>query len=298
MGTAGVGGSAIVGSGAFSRVESQRQVKIETVGDEDAYLRLLYNEHILFDCETEQPLLWVTNQLKSTIENISFDVEVVSSNGGDVIVEVTTVPDSLEVGEEGEILADLTCEEDGTVTVNFDIEVDGEDFEVIAHRTDEIEIECSCPEETAWAKVDDPTENRLNEIDGINTNKWGWYMPYEVGDEVTGEFIVGAGNNDPGKGEYVGTVDVTANSDELTVDVEMDEGYTLVGSHLYADETTDRLADINAAPGQFDYDNGDNEYDEEDEAYVIPLEAIGDGVSLGNDVVLALHGEVNGNFDD
>ena len=40
IGTAGaaIGGSALVGSGAFSRVESQRQVSIEVATDEDAYL--------------------------------------------------------------------------------------------------------------------------------------------------------------------------------------------------------------------------------------------------------------------
>ena len=42
IGTAGaaIGGSALVGSGAFSRVESQRQVRIEVAQDPDAYLGL------------------------------------------------------------------------------------------------------------------------------------------------------------------------------------------------------------------------------------------------------------------
>ena len=43
IGTAGaaIGGSALVGSGAFSRVESQRTVNIEVAKDEDAYLGLV-----------------------------------------------------------------------------------------------------------------------------------------------------------------------------------------------------------------------------------------------------------------
>ena len=43
IGTAGaaIGGSALVGSGAFSRVESQRAVNIEVARDEDAYLGLV-----------------------------------------------------------------------------------------------------------------------------------------------------------------------------------------------------------------------------------------------------------------
>ena len=41
IGTAGaaIGGSALVGSGAFSRVESQRMVSIQVASDDDAYLR-------------------------------------------------------------------------------------------------------------------------------------------------------------------------------------------------------------------------------------------------------------------
>lgn len=40
MGSAAVGGSALVGSGAFTRVESQRRVNIEIAEDPDAYLGL------------------------------------------------------------------------------------------------------------------------------------------------------------------------------------------------------------------------------------------------------------------
>lgn len=39
-GSAGIGGSALVGSGAFTRVESQRQVTIDVATDPDAYLGL------------------------------------------------------------------------------------------------------------------------------------------------------------------------------------------------------------------------------------------------------------------
>jgi len=38
VGTASLGGSAVIGTGAFSRVESQREVGVEVVGDPEAYL--------------------------------------------------------------------------------------------------------------------------------------------------------------------------------------------------------------------------------------------------------------------
>ena len=40
VGGATIGGSALIGSGAFSRVESNRQVHIEVAKDPDAYLGL------------------------------------------------------------------------------------------------------------------------------------------------------------------------------------------------------------------------------------------------------------------
>ena len=175
MGTAGIGGSAIVGSGAFSRVESKRQVKIETVGDDEAYLRLVYNDGIEFDCAEEVTLLWVTNQLKSDITDVTFDV-VGNEN---VTVTDVQVPDSLEVGEKGEIVANLQCDEDGQHPVNFDIEVQGEDLEVTAHRTDVITIYCECPdcvdcldrdgEETrlSWIQLENEGEEKFIEVQEI-----------------------------------------------------------------------------------------------------------------------------------
>ena len=303
MGTAGIGGSAIVGSGAFSRVESKRQVKVETVGDDEAYLRLVYNELVPFDCEAEKPLLWVTNQLKSEITKIELEVE--DPDDGKIIVEDVTVPSSLEVGEEGEIIGTLVCEEDGSRTVNFNIEVDGEDFEVIAHRTDEIELECSCPEETAWADIvengePDPTTNRLNEIDGMTTNRWGWYMPYELeSGQRTAHFYAGAAQNDPENGTKVGTVEIDDDGTDLTVTIDSDEKYDLLESHLYADTETDGLTPT-AAPGQFPYDEGSDEYNDEEQAYKIPLEDIDEGLPSGDEdeVILALHGVVQGDFDE
>ena len=305
MGTAGVGGSAIVGSGAFSRVESQRQVKIETVGDEDAYLRLTYHEFIHFDCEAKKELLWVTNQLKSAITE--FEFEVVENAGDDLIeIEVIDKPESLDVGEKGAIVAKLNCPDsnDNERTVNFNIRVSGEDLEVKAHRTDEITITCTCPEETAWAIIDEngdgpnPTENRLNELEGMNSNKWGWYMPYEVGADSSGELWAAAGNNKLENGCHVGDVSIgVTEDDELTVETGMNEG-TLEKSHLYVDENTDRLVDVNAAPGQLGYDSDDEEYDEGENRYIIDLNDIDENLSDGDEIIIALHGEVAVDCED
>ncbi len=298
MGTAGIGGSAIVGSGAFTRVESQRQVKIETVGDDDAYLKLVYNDEIEFDCKDKKTLLWVTNQLKSKITEIKFTVE--DPDDGKIIIEKVEVPSSLGVGNEGKIIGELICEEGGTRTVNFDIEVDGEDFEVIAHRTDEIELECFCPkeEDTAWAILKDDvgdadeTDNRLNQLDGIGRNRWGWFMPYEISsEEVTAEFHAGAGLNRI-NGTYVSDVTIDGDESNLIVDIDLEYTDELSETHLYVDTDTDGILPAN--PGGFPYSDESDEFESDDTKYTIPLEDIGDnGVGENDEIILALHGVVD-----
>jgi len=180
MGTAAAGGSALLGSGAFSRTEPQRNVVIETVGDEDAYMRLVYDEILEFGCEGELTLR-LTNQFKEgalsdiTVtftaenDNVTLGDPVVAeladeseatgsaessdeseatgsaepSDAGDE-VEVST---SLEQGEEAEITLPVECntEEETTTTVTFDVEggSDGSASSVIVEDR-EVELTCSC----------------------------------------------------------------------------------------------------------------------------------------------------------
>ena len=300
IGTASAGGSAILGTGAFSSVETQRAVTIETVGDEDAYLRLTYNREIDFECETSTSLLWITNQLKGPITDVEFDVVGTSD---EIDVADVRVPEELGIGEEGAIEATLICENaEGERAVNFDIEVYGEEFGVKAHRTDEISITCDCPGESAWALIDedgdgtDPSRNQLNDLDGIQ--KWGWYMPYDIGSGSTDvEFWTGAAQNDLDKGTFVGTVDIdTADDidtggDILTIELEMEDGFSVRKSHLYVDTALDRLSDVGAAPGKLGYDSTDAVYDASEERYEIPLDDVAPDKEA---VYIALHGEVFG----
>lgn len=143
MGTAAVGGSTLLASGAFSRVESQRNVTIEVVGDDDAYLRLVYADRSV-DCEGTVVLVELTNQLKETIQNVT--IQNVTVDHGDVVVhEPPMVPSRLDVGESGEVWIEVECDPgtDATSTVSFDVVVEGTEHTVTAHgRT--IEVECEC----------------------------------------------------------------------------------------------------------------------------------------------------------
>lgn len=148
--------------------------------------------------------------------------------------------------------------------------------------------------ESAWTiLVDndepDPTKNRLNELEGMRTNRWGWYMPYTIDGSADAEFWAGAGGNDLDAGIFVGNVEIKVVDDDLVVEIEMVDA-ALLESHLYVDTDTERLVDDNASPGQFDYDDGDPEFDEG--IFTIPFEDIQDGLEQGNELILALHGVV------
>ena len=139
--TIALSGTAIVGSGTFSRVESHREVRIEVVGDDDAYLRLVYGD-LEFDCETTLTVVTAGNQLKADVEDVEFDLALETDD--DVVVENLHVPESIPLGEEVEITADLACVGQGEATASFVIEVDGHGSTVETHRSERFVISCDC----------------------------------------------------------------------------------------------------------------------------------------------------------
>ena len=194
--TAAIGGSALLGSGAFSRVESHREVTIEVVGDEDAYLRLTFDnrgvdtledEEQSFECEGELEIT-VTNQTKDRID----DIELIPIFENTEVENVSTkVPDEseLEVGESKEIIVEFNCVPGvkSTGTFGFDITVEDKKGETIieAHREDVIEIDCECPFDTdiswvAFCRDDGKVEA---DITGIDQNTVTWESPKQI-DEV------------------------------------------------------------------------------------------------------------------
>jgi|GEM_PF-4657981 len=157
-----------------------------------------------------------------------------------------------------------------------------------------VKIEVEDDEETAWSILlenenPDPEENRINEIEDINTNRWGWYMPYTLGDFAEAEFWAAAGNNNLDNGTLVGNVTIDVENDILLVTINMVNA-TLLEANLYVDRDTDRLRDTNAATGQLGFADTDDEFD--DGTFSIPLSAIESEPEFGDDIVLALHGKV------
>lgn len=143
LGATAAGGTALLASGSFSRTGSRRDVTVETVGDEDAYLRLAY-ENSTVDCADEILLVTLTNQFEEPLTDI--DIEF-STDNDEIAFDNLDTPESLAVGESGDVTLDAECSTDEpvTVTVTFDIEASGEENSVTA-RDRHIDVTCSCAE--------------------------------------------------------------------------------------------------------------------------------------------------------
>lgn len=136
--TAAAGGSALLGSGAFSEVSPQRAAEVEVVGDENAYLRLEYPD-LSVECSNTVTLVEITNLSKE--ELTSFDIKIISVGGG--TVENVQTPGSLTVGESGDVTAEVDCDGTETATVTFTVEAAGSETSVRAkHRSNDISCDC------------------------------------------------------------------------------------------------------------------------------------------------------------
>ena len=167
MGAATAGASALVGTGAFSRVESQRDVTIEVVGDEDAYLGLRYGD-LEVECGQVVTFVKITNQLKQSvkIDDVGFDEidDIELSDPWFVRCETEEGEDEefgsgeyLDVGRCVEVrVAVLECPPEGaSVEVPFDVEVSDDDVLVIAQGSGDrqVEIDCDCPRDPGLSWV-------------------------------------------------------------------------------------------------------------------------------------------------
>ncbi len=108
--------------------------------------------------------------------------------------------------------------------------------------------------QTAFAKSE---ENHCFLEDGFS--RWGWYLgPIAPGDY---EYPVysGAGQCSTEKGTFVGTAIVSYDDTGVSVDFEMENGYSVDDLHIYAGTTpypTAKNGKITVAPGQYYIEEG------------------------------------------
>ncbi|WP_162354502.1 DUF1102 domain-containing protein [Natrialba swarupiae] len=350
VGGSGIGASMLIGSGAFSRIESQRRVKIEVAKDPHAYLGLdgcpdspnaSYTNidesgHLEVDMSSENPTdaggEGINSDSRTWFDNV---FQICNQGKQDICVWIDD--ENWPKVDDGELEGDYS-EYDGDLRVDFYVGDNREQSilgsenafflgvgecicigihtntkglsdseQLLSDLGDEIVIHADedCPVDeppvsgqTAWAILNDepdPDENRLNSL--TNISKWGWFMPYDISsgsdtDPVLAEFYAGAGRNNLNAGTDVGDVEISDDGDDLVVDIEMDPEFTLTESQLYVDTDTDRLRQIKAAPGAFDYKNTSDEYDPGAMQYTIPLDDVRENLSEGDELIIALHGVV------
>jgi len=158
-------GTAVVGSGAFSRVESQREARVDVVGDEDAYLGLVYDETVAFDCEGMVELA-VENQTKEvlgeevtvdfdtgdgiTITGIEVrgeDAEQFEADEGNTRVELQD-DGAFGIGRRVTIELTVECDSgfDGTSDLTFGIEATGDGTNILVDddHPRSVEVDCDC----------------------------------------------------------------------------------------------------------------------------------------------------------
>ncbi len=325
VGGASLGASALVGSGAFSRIESQRRVKIEVAKDPHAYLGLdgchvdgeptpnsSYTNvddsgHLEVDMTEDDAIgdssdpsfdnvFQICNQGKTEIcvwigdenwpsyeDEPRVDFYIADNRAESILGSENAYP--IAVGEC--ICLGIEAVPDGLDEGDHILEDIGD--EIVIHADE------ACPEdvpgeargETAWALKRD-TEAKDNTLNGLqNINRWGWYVPYEGSDgdgaaPIEADLIAGAGRNDLDAGEDVADVDISDDGETLSIDIEMDEEWTLESSEVFAG-TLGGLEDTRGAPGQFPFSSNDFETD----SYEIPLADID-----GDLEVIAIHADV------
>lgn len=143
MCTAAAGGSALLGSGSFSDVASQRTVEVEVVGDDNAYLTLQYSD-ISFECSEEVTVVTITNHTLEEIDNIVVDISVTGTEITLSNPSVSTEP--LGIGDSATVTADAQADS-GTQTteaVTFDVETTGLESSIEAIDRS-VDITADCP---------------------------------------------------------------------------------------------------------------------------------------------------------
>lgn len=171
MGAFTASGSLVIGSNAFTSAEVERNVNVDVVGDEDAFLGLVYDD---IDIEEppdsvrfgkgvyEETLVELRNQFSTDITVDDFVIEVESDDDvevdfsddpsapGDTECAVVGDPDDEEIerGECALVRVDVECPlvraEERSATVSFGVAVSGTG--VSAETATNREVVITCPE--------------------------------------------------------------------------------------------------------------------------------------------------------
>ena len=139
-----------VGTGSYSAASVERDVTVDVVGDEDAYMSLLYSDDTVrlggSDVQ-EVTVVTVRNQFSQPID---FAVTVTATAGNGITVQsdaTDTTSVSSGIGESFDVPATVTCQTPGQhrATLSFDVTATGESVsaETTTPRSVDYLVDCS-----------------------------------------------------------------------------------------------------------------------------------------------------------
>ena len=124
LAVAGLVGTTVAGTGAFSAVAADRGVTVAVAPPEDAYLGL--SDPLISTIPengTRADLLTVTNRLSETVDLTAAVIEA-DPDGGPNVTNVSVVS-SLDPGDSGPVSVDLTCDSAATESVTVRVDAVG-----------------------------------------------------------------------------------------------------------------------------------------------------------------------------
>jgi hypothetical protein len=135
-----------VSTGGFSSASADRQVSVEVVGDEDAYMSLRYEDNVPEDPDSGDSVVFVTvsNYFNQPVDlTVSYAVDPDAVNDPS---EHTEQYHDVDVGESVDVSTTVECPPGGTEqrVVSFDVEADGDSVyaETTSPRTVEYTVDC------------------------------------------------------------------------------------------------------------------------------------------------------------
>jgi len=134
-----------VGTNAFTAVDSDRGVTVETASDGNAYMSI--EEGSIISTDGDQITVetaTVTNRFAEPVD-ITIDYQITSSDGSTVAAGERTAADPVAIGSSFEPSATFTCDSTGSYTVEFDVTADGDSVYVETTEPRDFDIHCDSP---------------------------------------------------------------------------------------------------------------------------------------------------------
>jgi hypothetical protein len=155
------------GTAGFTTVDAERAVSVETVGDENAYMALIYDDTKDIEESDTATYLTVRNQFSETVD-ATVAAEVETDNGLSVSIEELH-NEEVGIGTERELTAEFECQSAGRstkmATITFDSRFKGDSVLVETDASRTVRIEVQCEQDNSGGNGDNNSQNDNNSSD-------------------------------------------------------------------------------------------------------------------------------------